>query len=196
MVQTLGGGVGIIGALQAVRMVIEKDMAEGAKTEMAAFVHVGASAGQNVGHLHWHVVEVRPERPLKTRAVNYDVPSPLFVHEEHDLQVRALGVRAGECMIVSKKVYPPKFDVHTAFDVASIIDWIVKRGNEKWMSTQGMPPEFTVLVRISSEGAFLYADYCPILSMWGAMEYPLAHFEGGPITLPWPHEVTAAHLRG
>ncbi|MBI4120978.1 MAG: hypothetical protein HY457_01860 [Parcubacteria group bacterium] len=194
--QRLGGFSGIFQALQTARLVIDNDMAERGGVEMAVFIHVGQSAGQNIGHPHWHIAEVSPEKTLKTRTdFERDLPA-LFVHRDQGLQVAALGARAGECLIVPTSIYNPTFETVTAASVAAVLEWLITRCNEKFASTEGRPPEFTVLVRISADGKFRYADYCPILSMWGAMEYALAHFEGGPITLPWPHQVTAEHLRG
>ena len=105
-----------------------------------------------------------------------------------------MGARAGECLIVQRNKRL-KFDNKAVEEIADALEWIVSLGNEKFCNTEGRPPEFIASVRISADGYFRYADYCPILASWGAPEYVFAPLEGGPVTLTWPHEITAAHLR-
>lgn len=185
--QELGGPIHILEALETARMAIQNDA-----VEMAIFIHVGQCAGQNLGHAHWHVMEVQTQKPLRFPALGW-FHGGLAVKAFDYLDIFATGAHAGECLI---------FTPHTLIlsneglaKLTEAIDWIVRRGNEKFRSTQGRPPEFTVSVRVSADGHLRYADCCPILNMWGASEHVFAPLEGGPITLTWPHEVTAAYLR-
>ncbi len=183
--QTLGGATAIREALEVARLATRND-----DVEMAAFIHVGQSAGQNLGHAHWHLMEVRVQQ---TPVFTYS-PDAL-VHESERLAIVAMGARAGECIIITRGEQLP-FNEGSIEELAATLEWIITRGNEKFRSTQGRSPEFIVSVRISAGGHFRYADYCPILLPWGATEYVFAPLEGGPITLAWPHQRTADHLRG
>ncbi len=183
--QTLGGFTAIHEALEIVRLAIKKD-----RVEMATFIHVGQSAGQNLGHAHWHLMEVLVRKPLL--CVQYH--PELLVHRKEKMDIFAAGARAGECLIIQRGKRL-KFDKQATAQIADTIEWIVSRGNEKFKSTENRPPEFNISVRISADGYFRYADYCPILNVLGATECVFAPLEGGPVTLAWPHEVTAAYLR-
>lgn len=186
LLQTLGGCTAIREALEIARLATADD-----QVEMSANIHIGQSAGQNLGHAHWHLMEVRVREPL----ASVGFPRELLVHQHENLEIFAMGARAGECLIVERR-QRLKFDEKAVEKITAALDWIVSRGNEKFRSTEGRPPEFIVSVRISADGYFRYADYCPILNPWGAPEYVLATLEGGPVTLPWSHELTAAYLRG
>jgi len=183
--QTLGGFTKICEALESVRLAIRDD-----QVEMATFIHIGQSAGQNLGHAHWHLMEIQVRQPL----VPEDISTELLMHQREKINIFATGVRAGECLIVPRGE-PMIFNEDTIEELATTLEWIIARGNEKFYSTEGQSPEFIVSVRISADGHFRYADYCPILTIWGANEYVFAPLEGGPVTLPWPHETTAAYLR-
>ena len=157
---------------------------------MATFIHVGQSAGQNLGHAHWHLMEVLVRKPLECPDV---FGAERVVHVEDKFMIVANGAHAGECLIAPRDEL--SFDKDAIKELASALEWIVNRGNKKFRSTEGLPPEFTVSVRIGADGKFRYADYCPILNTWGACENVFAPLEGGPITLCWPHDLTATYLR-
>lgn len=186
MLQKLGGSAGIREALEIARLAMTDD-----RVEMSTFIHIGQNTGQNIGHAHWHLMEVRVREPLAFTEFSRE----LLVHQCENLEIFAMGAHAGECLIVQRDKLL-KFDDSAVEEVAAALEWIVSRGNEKFRSTEGRPPEFMVSVRISADGHFRYADYCPVLTTWGAPEYVFAPLEGGPVTLPWPHELTAAHLHG
>lgn len=161
------------------------------KEEMELFIHVGYAAGQSLGHPHWH---------SKNVDVNelFDCPSLVldqrrWVHQNAELSLYTGGIRAGQCIVTSRTRQAVKLE-SVIEQLAEMVDYIVRRGNEKFISKQGMAPDFMVVVRISN-GDFLYATYIPILNMWGGPEYGSAMLEGGPITLPWSHETTADYLR-
>lgn len=184
--QNLGGYAAIREALEIALLAMADD-----QVEMSTFVHVGQSAGQNLGHVHWHLMEVRVQKPLAFAKLSRE----LLVRQYENLEIFATGAHVGECLIVQRNKQL-KFNEKAIEEIAGTLDWIISRGNEKFRSTENKPPEFTASVRISADGHFRYADYCPILNAWGACEYVFALLEGGPITISWPHELTAAHLRG
>ena len=187
ILQTLGGHPKICEALASICLAIKDD-----QVEIATFIHIGQNAGQNLGHAHWHLMEIQVRKAL----IPTGIPDELLVRRSEKIDIFATGVRAGECLIVPRGE-PMIFNQDNTIDgIATALNWIVALGNEKFCSREGRPPEFMVSVRISAEGYFRYADYCPILTMWGANEHVFAPLEGGPITLPWPHEITAAYLRG
>jgi len=181
--QTLGGFEKIGQALEVARLAIQDD-----NVEMALFCHVGQTAGQNLGHLHWHLMEVRVVQPL-----SFALPRATLVKCIENLNINAAGARAGECVVCQETI--ESFDKRAVWKIAEALHWIVSLGNKKFESTEGRPPEFCVSVRIGADKTLLYADYCPILNTWGAPEYVFAPLEGGPITLPWSHEITAEYLR-
>ncbi len=200
--QILGGEKAIFEALQIARIATVKD-----DSETALFVHIGRMAGQNIGHLHWHLMKALARQPfdgsyysnlimdssrvallrqLKDRNIsNYS--------NYYDYTVIAGGARSGECLILSSK--RQDFNSVTISSLAATLSWLINLANRKFRSTEGLAPDFIVTVRISNDHKFRYADYCPILTMWGSPEYVMAPLEGGSFTLPWPHEVTAAYLR-
>ncbi|MEK7187942.1 MAG: hypothetical protein AAB691_03815 [Patescibacteria group bacterium] len=58
-----------------------------------------------------------------------------------------------------------------------------------------LPPPWSMAVRVSGEGKLLYASYAPDLHCGSALERCVSIFERVPFVLPWPHEMTAEHLR-
>ena len=184
--QSLGGLDEICKALKIAFLASRKDNAE-----MAVFIHVGYSAGQNLGHAHWHLMEVRVKKPFALIKLSRNL---LIDEKSKNLETFAMGAHAGECLIIPKNNNLNFGEIIE--EIAAGIEWIVDRGNNKFRNPKNkQPPEFLVAVRISANNCLRYADYCPILSSWGATEIVFAPLEGGPITLPWPHETTARFLR-
>ena len=83
--QNLGGLAGIYSALQAVSCAIEQD-----KQPMGAFIHVGINAGQNLGHAHWHIMEVRKRGIFETFETEYVDPK-LLVCRMGDFNIFTAG---------------------------------------------------------------------------------------------------------
>ena len=186
--QKLGGFPEIKTALEIAEKAINSD---GNNTEIALFMHVGRFAGQNLGHPHWHLMEARIRQPFEMKPKK--MSRERLIKEEGNFFVVAGGARVGECLIVSEEKM--EFNSGTIPKLAEIIEGIVELGNKKFLSSdKNLPPDFHVLIRIKG-GYFRYADYCPILTFWGVPENVIAPLEGGPYTLPWPHETTAAYLR-
>ena len=134
-------------------------------------------------------MEVQVRQPLALG----DLPRKLLVQQTGVFNVFTMGARAGECLILPRERMT--FSEDTVKDLASALEWIVNRCNVKFRSVEGRPPEYSLSVRIAADGHLRFADYCPILNAWGAPDHVFSTLEGGPITLPWPHEVTAAYLR-
>ncbi len=141
--------------------------------------HIGYSAGQNYGHLHWHVLE--PIKKEKSGFVLENDPS-LRIFESPGLSVIAGGHRAGQCFIVP---YDGQFS-HK--DIAIVISKIVELYRKKFFA-----PDYCLGLRFQNQH-FIYGFYVPILNNWGATEY-LGLLEGTPITLPWPHSATVEFLK-
>ena len=157
-------------------------------------VHVGALAGQNVGHLHYHVVEYVPNgdasesrAPPMMRAffrTRYD----LVLFQSNSFIVGVGGLKAGQCFIL-----PDRY--HTSVAVlAESISRLVLIYSEKFKSAQGLPPDFSLALQFLN-GEFQYGIYTPILNHWGAAEQMALYEPGCPITLPWSHEITVEHLK-
>ena len=157
-------------------------------------VYVGAAAGQNVTHLHYHLLEPvqrilsRPERDV----AGHFASSPLVLFELEGFRVVVGGHRAGQCFIVPLEGHP--FDQRVAESLAGVLHCIIRMFAEKFTSVQGLPPDYQVNIKFV-DGRVVYACFIPILNNWGGTEY-LALMEGTPITLPWPHEDTLRHLLG
>lgn len=157
-------------------------------SEMALFVHVGYSAGQNLGHTHWHLMQILIEKPLSC----VELPREVFVKRIGGLEIFAAGARSGQCLILPARQMC--FGNHIN-SISEVLEWIIKRGSEKFRSIQGKQPEYIVSLRISIRGNLRYASYIPILNMWGALEYAFYPLENSPISMPWTHKTTAEYLR-
>lgn len=157
-------------------------------------VHVGPLAGQNVGHLHYHLLV--PLSPL-SRSTENDVvayaqsrnPS-LVICEAEDFKVVAGGCKAGQCFIV------PKCEIELSAQttsLAKLLNYIITLYNDKFRSLQGLTPDFAIGIEFS-RGKMRYGCYTPVLTNWGFTEY-FGLIEGSPLILPWPHEESARYLR-
>src|SRR3989338_5700391 len=135
--QTLGGLARIREALEIFRLAIKEDRG----LEMATFAHVGWSAGQNLGHMHWHIMETRIRKPFSAK----QFAPELLVQHGDALDIIAAGARSGECLLVPHM----EMNFDKAVEALAIsLDWIVQRGNEKFRSTEGRPPEVMVAARV------------------------------------------------
>lgn len=185
--RNLGGQTGIFNALEIVRLLAKSRSG----SEISVSVHVGCLAGQNLGHVHWHVLTPRVQVPFAKAEFEDEVR----IHSWQNLTAYAAGVRAGQCLFVAKDPVPEPFDARMVSELSVAFAWMTAKGNARFESVQGKTPEYSLGVRISSEGRFRFASYTPILNPWGEIEHTAAHLEGAPFTLPWPHAMTASHLR-
>ncbi len=189
--RTLGGREKIAEALLYIHGVT---VASGLENLFVA-VHIGALAGQNVCHLHYHIVQYafsdRSESivPEKMREIFMEKKDLVLFDEGHSL-VGAGGLRAGQCFILPKR---QNQNVSTG-EIANMINRIVSLYNEKFKSTEGLLPDFSIALQFHS-GEFKYGIYSPVLSLWwGASELMAIYEPGYPLTLPWPHEQTVRYL--
>lgn len=155
-------------------------------------VHVGATAGQNVGHLHYHLLKpLRRSNNVSNHAVEeYCRSRRTSVFRRNSLQVVLGGVRAGQCFVVPVRanqstISPAKF--------ARVLCEVIELYNEKFRSIQGLPPDYMLAFRFLGQN-IRYASYVPILNNWGFTEY-LGILERTPLILPWPPELTAIQLK-
>jgi len=180
--QNLGGGR-IMEALNAISLTIANY-----GVETSCFAHIGRAGGQNLRHHHWHAMQVLVRKPLELEDFTEAMKPERIVCQNESFTTFAGGARGGECLIVPIR----KIDFRESIEkIGDAILRIVNLGNEKFSN-----PDFMVTVRVSSNGTIRYADYCPVLNFWGSPEYITAPLEGGPITIPHTHELTAETLRG
>lgn len=149
-------------------------------------VHIGALAGQNLPHLHWHLVEpiAVPERQAKPELTPRDV-----IFHDYGLVAIAGGHRAGQCFIFHDGVT----DISDT-SISPFLADLVALYARKFCSTEGLAPDYQIGLKFV-RGLFSYGMLVPILNHWGTTEY-FALLGTGPVILPWPHEETAKYLKG
>lgn len=186
-IRTLGGKDKIIEALS-----IASSLSHEVGGELWIGVHVGYSAGQNLPHLHYHVL-----RPCRVSKAEIDVPaspSPsTIVTSTDDFVVFAGGTRTGQCIFVptdDNDDFTPDTGV---VSFSAILDEMIRMINLKFRSKQGLGPDFAVGIKMI-DGRIIYAYLAPILNNLGYTEY-FGLLERTPLVLAWSHETTAVHLR-
>ncbi len=186
--QALGGAGEIERALTAAALCI------GASTHEFWFgVHVGPLAGQNLQHLHYHLLTPLPRRASQSRDIAgffRETGKELFATDGFSVVVG--GIRAGQCFVLPIKSDARLDQPDVVADLAGASSRLVELGNRRFRSSAGTPPHFMLVARLLGN-RLAYATYIPILNNWGITEY-LALLEGTPLILPWPHEDTAVAL--
>lgn len=158
-------------------------------------VHIGALAGQNVCHLHYHIVQYalsdisESAVPEEMRTVFAEKPERV-IFEGWGLFAGIGGVKAGQCFVLPRH----RKQSHHSEDIASLLYEVVSLYNKKFMSTQELSPDFSIGLQFW-RGEFQYGLYTPVLNHWGAAEQMALYEPGCPITLPWSHELTAEYLK-
>lgn len=156
-------------------------------------IHIGPSAGQNLAHAHYHLLEplkrISPE-PQSDIAAHFRDSANVLLKGSH-LRVVVGGCRAGQCLIVPEND-SVKLTSEITRDMASLLNHIVKLYSVKFKSTQGLPPDYIIGFRFSGM-KIQYGFYIPILHNWGFAEY-FGMLEGTPLILPWSHKETFEHL--
>jgi hypothetical protein len=160
------------------------------------FVHIGPTAGQNIGHLHYHVVQ--PLQHWSGGRQDLRIPKPATAKRRTlfggtDFTVVTGGLRAGQCLIYPKG-RKPTLNRPPLLNLAETVTRIIDLYSLKFRSTQGLPPDF-ILAFTFNDGMLCYGTYIPILNQWGATEY-VGLMEGHPLILAWPHDKSATHLAG
>ena len=200
--RVLGGEGEILKALENIHQ-----LAINIDEERWMHVYIGALAGQNVTHLHYHMHAL--ER-LNESKVSSDAPDELRRIEASEQELvkflrdsprhfNALGglaiviesiFRAGQCFIV-----PLADDVSPKVDVmACLLAKTIETYAKAFRSTQGMAPDFQLCLKFKG-GRFIYGSYLPILNHHGTTETVGAIHSGGPFVHPWTPEETLEHLQ-
>jgi len=149
-------------------------------------VHIGPLAGQNVGHMHYHLLTPHNGKSSDNEVKLIDNPS-LFLSDGSNFKVVAGGNRVGQCFIL------PKDNIFLVEDLATTIHSIITLYAERFKSTQGMPPDYMIGIKFL-EGKMVYGYYVPVLTQWGFTEH-FGLMENTPLILPWPHIETVKHLK-
>src|SRR3989344_761501 len=156
-------------------------------------VHVGSLAGQNINHLHYHIVKYNVGTNVEQSRVPAEMHDffsqrrNLIVVQTNRSYVGIGGIRACQGFVLSH--HTPSVE-----EIAEILSKLISLVNKKFESKQGLSPDFALCLSFE-HGEFCYGLYTPTLNQWGAAEYAALYEPGCPISLPWPHEVTAAFLR-
>lgn len=159
--------------------------------ELKVLAHVGFGGGQNWWHPHWHIISSK--NPNGVEKTLQWIESNTLELAKFPMRVVLGGSRAGKCWFHS-----PANQNNTSFEqsiesITDTLDHLVHLLAEKFVSQQGVPPDFNVLLRIAASGQFQYGCLTPILNNWGANDVAGVD-EGNEIVLPWPHEATLTFL--
>lgn len=193
-VRLLGGKEEIAKALNLAYQVL---MFNPSRKQEHIVTHNGYSAGQNVPHIHWHSLSfpevAQGDNPYKIQdeLLSATAAPKYFVSTHDNLKVVVGGHRAGQCLIL-----PNNQDWVYLENITNVLSSLVALYADKFRSRVGdkLPPDFTVDL-IFRDGTFVYGVYVPILNNMGSTEYTGILGQQA-MTLPWPHEQTAAYLRG
>jgi diadenosine tetraphosphate (Ap4A) HIT family hydrolase len=174
----------------AAALAITRAMISDSDEEIWLGVHIGPSAGQNICHLHYHLL-----RPMQTihkgdpdaDVIDYCRSSSRIIFEDPNCVVVAGGCRAGQCFFIPR---PGESD--NPPDIASTICRTIELYNRKFKSKQGLLPDYALGLTFR-KGIFRYGAYVPALNNWGFTEF-LGLIETRPLILPWPHEETVRYL--
>jgi hypothetical protein len=182
--RTLGGSESIVAALD-----IAQSLTLASEEETWLGVHIGRSAGQNVGHLHYHLIHpldrVR-DASSENEIFNLRDESRILLRNA-GCEVVVGGCRAGQCFF-----FPAGVDCENRA-IAFAAQQVITLYGQKFKSEQGMPPDY-MLSFVYRRKRLVYGSYVPVLNNWGFTEY-LGLIENRPLVLPWPHEETLRHLR-
>lgn len=131
----LGGREAIAEALEIARIATAQD-----DVEMATFIHVGRSAGQNLGHPHWHLMQARVRGAFP---IPFAFPLSRLIADRENFVIVAGGVHSGECLVAPKR--PLSFIPETISRLAECLSWLIELCNVKFRSNdRSLPPDFIV----------------------------------------------------
>ncbi len=206
-VRNLGGEAKMRGALN---LAMEEVAANQDRT-IFVNVHVGALAGQNVAHLHYHVVQYKfddnSESPVMHKLhelydgrYGYTGPLNHLVGGSNSvLQLAAGGMRVGQFFIfpTGSNALDVTGDVSRVIvgqTIAGYLSSLITAMNEKFRSVQGLAPDFKISLMFQG-GKFRHGLYVPILNHLGSAEEMAMYEDSCPITMPWTHEATVEYLK-
>lgn len=219
--RVLGGESRIREAFAHISQVVERGLAS--HNELWVNVYVGALAGQNIPHLHYHILA--PER--FPNGVDPDVveqglasiwrkertflkhlaSSPrvlTWIRSSWGLAAVVESVfRVGQCYIGyfvphRDEDHEPQVFVPGLGDVASLVHKVVSAYAAAFKSQQGLAPDFQLFLKFNRYGDWLkfsWGSYLPILNHHGSTESVGAIHLGGPFVHPWTPEETLEHLK-
>lgn len=160
-------------------------------------VQVGPLAAQNVPHLHYHLYSLDGldreanlgREILQTHREHLD---DLLIFEDESFRVIAGGHYAGQCFFIPRDLgQPPQFDAR----MAKILNRVVSLYAAKFMSVEGLPPDFGFELSIR-DGRVAFGMFRPVLNQIGTLETMTLLTPGiRGFNLGWPHEETARYLR-
>lgn len=189
MIRNLGGEENLSDALRIVWRIIEQQ----GRDQMLHSVFSGYLAGQNVPHLHHHVLENTfpgfVSRDVSKEVIETAGDPARILFEEGGFRVTVGGLRAGQCYIVPTE---SELTANPAIRISKVLIRIIDLYADKFRSDRGLPPDYQVALRFRG-GKLAYGFYLPVLNHWGATEY-LGVTGEQPVILPWPHEETVRHL--
>jgi diadenosine tetraphosphate (Ap4A) HIT family hydrolase len=185
-IRTLGGMERIAAALHIVTEVLGNMPLE----EYWLGVHIGPLAGQNIGHLHYHLIKPLSGpagNPPASGVVEWMKNSRLTLLEDSELKTVLGGLRAGQCF-----VFPAGASKVTSGALAAALDRLIGMYSASFMSREGLPPDYSIAVKFVG-AEFQYATLVPILNHWGFTEF-MGLLENRPIILPWPNDESLRQL--
>lgn len=202
--RNLGGEHKIRGAL----ILATEEVAANADKTLFLNVHVGSLAGQNVAHIHYHVVSYKfddnSESPVMPWLCNnynqkYGPYEHLVTYYNGFLAIAAGGMRAGQSFIFPCDPFPISLADETDRNIfcsnaARYLSHLIELMNEKFRSNQGLAPDFKISLMFQ-EGKFRHGLYVPILNNLGSAEEMAMYEDSCPITMPWTHEETVEYLK-
>ena len=172
--------------------------------------YIGASAGQNISHLHYHIDEPVRLSGKETQQDHLDDfrilkneqqliaslwKSPLVLFENWSFRVVVESIfRAGQCFFMppgSLPVEHPDWIGPLAGLLATTVAVCARAFKSE---DQGLAPDFQIFAKFE-HGQFCYASYLPILNHHGSTESVGAILSAGPFIHPWSSEETLDHLK-
>jgi len=188
--------------IEAALRIIAGEIQEYPSRKFIIDTHIGYSAGQNTGHLHWHIIEY-PFGGKKSfsmadgmRKIFRERPSLVLSTKSSSLMnitVGVGGVRAGQCFFIPNKPISIKSQILFSLLVHRLYA-VISAYENKFRSKQGLSPDYSLLLSFDKR-QFEYAVYTPILNNLGAFDLAAFYDMQWPVTLPWPHETTVQHLQ-
>ncbi|TSC58306.1 MAG: hypothetical protein Greene041679_128 [Parcubacteria group bacterium Greene0416_79] len=173
--------------------------------ELWVQAYVGPLAGQNISHLHYHMIqpkyfdgsegEATQKQALQeieekeTSLIEHLAHSKrVFLHEGTLRVVIESIFRAGQCFILDTS------DEMNLSHFAVALSKIVAAYVKAFQSNQGLAPDFQIFLKFSGK-RLVYGSYLPILNHLGTTETVGAIISGGPFTQPWGPDETIAALK-
>lgn len=189
-IRILGGTIEADAAFENIGEVIAGNP-EQANMHVAAYV--GWLAGQNVPHLHYHIVGPRHcDHTREDALAGFMRSSERVFFWEDGIKVVAESIeRAGQCFFVPVE---SGGDVDMA-NLGTVVQQVVALYARAFVSSdKGLAPDFQLFFSFRRWGQLAYGSYLPILNHLGSTDTVGAHHSGSPINHPWTSEETLAHL--